>query len=74
MVSEIVKAECKKKNISLAELERKAQLGNGTIGKWTEETVPTIDVMIKIANVLKINVNVLIKAAKEAAKRKMESE
>lgn len=46
-----IKSICDKKGISLAELERKAGLGNGTVGRW-DESVPNLASLDAVAKVL----------------------
>lgn len=49
----IIQEYCKKKSITLAELERACALGNGTVAKW-DESNPSFDRVVKVANYLKI--------------------
>lgn len=42
------------------ELEKRAGLGNGIVGKWREAT-PNIKSLMAIAAVLKVDINELIK-------------
>jgi len=48
-----------KKGLSFAEIERKAHLGNGTIGKWKNAS-PNIDSLYKVAEVLNVSVKTLL--------------
>jgi transcriptional regulator with XRE-family HTH domain len=52
------------KTISIAELEKRAGLSNGTIGKW-RDSMPKIDSLIKVAKVLDVGLSVLTKGMKE---------
>lgn len=53
---EIVARLCSEKNMSIYDLERKAQIGNGTIGKWKESGAqPSIATLEKIAKTLEIS-------------------
>ena len=51
MIYKTVKALCDAKNISIAELEKQADLGNGTIGKW-QTSKPNIVTLQKVAKAL----------------------
>ena len=59
MIYQNIKDLCEKQNISIAALERKAGLGNGTIGNW-KTVAPNLDKLQAVAKVLKVNVNKLI--------------
>lgn len=62
MVYENIEKICEKKNISISALEKRAGLGNGTIGKWKSGDVsPTIDSLCAVANALGIEVTRLLK-------------
>ena len=51
-----------KKNMKIAELERKAELGNGTIGKWQDEkNKPSLNSIEKVANALNVKVQTLLR-------------
>jgi len=50
-----LKEICKEKDISIASVEKKAGLGNGTITKWNSSK-PTIDNLKAVADVLEINI------------------
>lgn len=56
---EIVKKFAKKLNLSIRDVERKAGLGNGTIGNWDERS-PKVDTLKKVANVLNVPVAFLV--------------
>jgi len=60
MIYENVKAIADKKGISIYELEKKAKLGNGTIGKWNDVS-PNVENLSKVAKVLNVSINTLIK-------------
>lgn len=60
MIYENVKAIADKKGISIYELEKKAGLGNGTIGKWNDVS-PNVENLSKVAKVLNVSINTLIK-------------
>lgn len=61
MIYDTVKALADKRKISIAELERKAKLGNGTIGGWKESS-PNLESLNKVAKALEVNVTTLLKA------------
>jgi transcriptional regulator with XRE-family HTH domain len=62
MLYDKIKALCDSMNISIAELERRAGFGNGTIGKWQSTKVkPNLESLIKIATVLDTTVSELLK-------------
>lgn len=60
MIYENIKKYCVKCNISISELERRANLGNGTIGKWKTIT-PKADNLKAVADILKVKVDTLFK-------------
>ena len=60
MIYDNIKAIADKKGLSIAEIEKKASLGNGIIGKW-RESAPNVDSLVKVAKVLNVSVNTLIK-------------
>lgn len=59
MLFDRIKALCDELGISLAELERRAGFGNGTIGKWQTVT-PNLKSIEKVANVLGVTVAALL--------------
>ena len=60
MLYENIQNIASEKNISIAELEKRAGLSNGTIGKW-RDSMPKIDSLIKVAKVLDMSLSVLTK-------------
>lgn len=60
MIYDNVKALADKRKISIAELERKAKLGNGTIGGWKDSS-PTLESLNKVAKALDVNVTTLLR-------------
>lgn len=61
MIYEIIKAMCEKQGISLAELERRAGLGNGAVGKWNDDKVkPNFESLEKVAAALGVSVAALL--------------
>ena len=59
MVYDNIKAVCDKKGMSIKALERKAELGNGTICKWRTVS-PTVDNLKAVAKALDVKVSKLI--------------
>lgn len=60
LIYETVKAIAEKRGISLKQLEVKAGIGNGTIGKW-RESAPSVDTLKKVADALDVTVSTLVK-------------
>ena len=60
MIYDNIKSLADKKGMSIAEIEKKAQIGNGIIGKW-RESAPNVDSLVKVAKVLNVSVNTLVK-------------
>lgn len=54
-----IKVICDKKKISICELEKKAGLGNGTIGGWKTAS-PTLTKLQAVADALGVKVNKLL--------------
>lgn len=50
-----------KRNISITDLEKKASIGNGTIGKWKNGVSPSLDKLKAVADVLNVKVATLLK-------------
>jgi len=53
----------KKKGISIKQLEKKAVVGNGTIGKW-RKSKPNMESLERIASVLGVSVAYLLREPK----------
>lgn len=60
MIYDNIKEICNKKNISISALEKKAGIGNGTIGKWRLYE-PNIASLSKVADALDIPISKLMK-------------
>ena len=60
MIYDNIKAIADKKGLSIAEIEKRAQIGNGIIGKW-KESAPNVDSLVKVAKVLNVSINTLTK-------------
>lgn len=65
MIYDNVKAIADKKKISIAELEKRAGLGNGTIGNWRDSS-PNVESLVKVAEALNVSVATLLKSKGEA--------
>lgn len=60
MIYDNIKSVADKKGMSIAEIEKRAQIGNGIIGKWKESS-PNLDSLVKVARVLNVSINTLTK-------------
>ena len=60
MIYENIAKLCASNEVTIASIEAKADLGRGTIGKW-RTCKPTIDNLRKVANVLGVTIDELIK-------------
>lgn len=58
-ITEIIKDLCTEKNITIAFLERKINLGNGTIRRW-EKSSPSADKLQKIADYFNVSTDYLL--------------
>lgn len=63
MIVSNIQALCKRKNISVPQLERHLGFGSGTIYRWRASS-PTVDKLIKVADFFNVTVNYLIRGAK----------
>lgn len=54
-----IKKLCDKQDITIAELEKRAEVGNGTVGKWREYT-PTVATLSKVAKALGVKLEDLV--------------
>lgn len=61
MIYENIKELCEKKNISIAALEKKAGMGNGTVAKWKRYD-PNVANLTKVADALGVSVSRLIRS------------
>lgn len=59
MIYDTIKELCKEKGISIASVEKKANLSNGSISKWNKSS-PTIDKLQAVAAVLKVKIDKLL--------------
>lgn len=63
MIKENIEELCKKKGMSICQLEKKAGIGNGVIGKW-DKSMPSLSNLFKVADALGVTVNTLLKERK----------
>ena len=55
-----IKKLCQERGITVAELERELGFSNSTIRKWGNNTSPSIDKVIKVANYFNVSVDYLL--------------
>ena len=60
MIYKKIIRHCEENHISISALEKKCNIGNGTIGKWKEGRKPSLDTLEKIAKVTGITVAELV--------------
>lgn len=65
MIYENISLWCAKRGLTIRQLESKADLGNGTVGKW-KNAKPNYESLQKVAEVLGISVSTLIRENKES--------
>lgn len=65
-IYENIRYLCKTKNISIARLEKELSLGNGTIRNWNESS-PSIDRVIKVADYFNVSLDYLLNRQASAA-------
>lgn len=54
-----IKDVCEDRGLSISALERKANIGNGTISRWNESS-PRLDKIMAVAKALEVPLSVLI--------------
>lgn len=59
MLIKTVKSLCEKEKITIAELERKTEIGNGSIRRWNESS-PNAKSLMKIADFFNVSVDYLL--------------
>lgn len=59
MLYDRIKELCESQGMSVAELERRAGLGNGTIGKWKTVSA-NLDSLAKVSTILNTTVSELL--------------
>lgn len=55
-----IKRICKEQRITLASLERRANIGNGTIAKWENQS-PLVESLMKVSKALNCTITELVK-------------
>ena len=64
---ENIDSACKKRGITIAELERRLHIGNGVIRRWKDAVgTPPIDRIYSIANILGVSVEYLMTGQEKA--------
>lgn len=63
MLYDVIRNICSEKGLSIRYVERKAQLTNGTIGKWNE-CEPSANNLFRVAKVLGYTVEELLELSK----------
>lgn len=63
MIYENVKVLAERQGISIREVERRAGLENGSVSKWVGSVSPRLENAMKVAEVLGVDVNDLVKEA-----------
>lgn len=58
-IYDMVKQAADAEGMSIAELEREAEVANGTVSKW-KTGKPRVETLVKIADVLKTDITTLI--------------
>lgn len=64
---EIVKDLASQRRLTIAELERKVGIANGTIGKWGKQK-PSIDTLQKLADFFDVSIDFLLGRADQSDK------
>lgn len=57
---DVIKNKATAMGLTLAALERRADLGNGVIGRWETSQGANVDTLLKVANVLNCTVDELL--------------
>ena len=60
MILNNVSELCKERGITIAELERKTGIGNGTVRRWKEMN-PRVDLLKKVADYFGVTIDDLMK-------------
>lgn len=55
----------KKRGLSIHQVERKAVIGNGSISRWDRDYEPKLKNLKKVADVLGVSVNTLLREDKK---------
>jgi len=56
---EKIKMLCSDRNMSVGDLEKELELGNGSIYKWNK-SIPRVDTLLKVANYFGVDINYLL--------------
>ncbi len=59
MLYDKIREICREKGVSVASVEKKADLSNGAISKWNNAS-PTVDNLNAVAKILKVKVDKLL--------------
>lgn len=59
-VKERVLALCEKQGVRIGTLEKQAKMSNGTISKWTDETIPNGSTLKAIADYFNVSTDYLL--------------
>ena len=59
MIYQRIQSIASEKGLSIAEIEKKAGVGNGTIAKWKTSS-PSVSNLTKVAEVLEVNISILL--------------
>ena len=65
MLHETICWWAKKRGLSIHQLERKAGIGNGSISRWGKDYEPKLANLKKVADVLGVSINTLLKETKD---------
>lgn len=66
MIFEKIKEFCYKNNISINEFEKRCGIGNGTVGRWKNDTSkPTLSTLEKIERATHIPISIWLGNAEE---------
>lgn len=60
MILANIKELCEKKNITIKQLERELEIGNGTISRW-DQSSPTVENLQKVAKYFKVSLDKLLR-------------
>lgn len=64
MIYENICRYAAKRKLSIHQIEKKANIGNGTIRKWKDGAIPSLESLQKVAKVLGVSVTTLLRGAK----------
>lgn len=64
----IIRELCSERNITIQELERKCNLGNGSVKRWELGSSPTLKAMITISDFFDVSIDYLAGSTPEKAK------